>query len=160
MSSAAHPDQPNSPRRSRAAARVALCAGLVAAVALPASAGFQATQTSMETTERDVACNVATPVMAEFATLAPEASLEDHEGAVLFAIGQLACGNDAIIAGLEEMLLGDNLTKLQRQAIENVLASLRAGRGRGSGAIGGARGGSFFTAPVISGGGGSSNYAS
>jgi uncharacterized membrane protein YgcG len=158
MSSATIFGRTNPFGHGRTASRLAIGAALIACIAVPAGAVLQAGQEL--TTERDVVCNVATPVMAEFATLAPEASLEDHEGAVLFAIGQLACGNDAIISGLEDMLLGDNLTRLQRQAIENVLASLRAGRGRGSGAIGGAgRGSSFFTAPLISGGGGSSNYS-
>jgi hypothetical protein len=153
---ATHLDRAALRRHSLKVSRLTACLALALFATIPASAGIQANQGAGQS---QATCNVATPVMAEFATLPAEASLEDHEGAVLFAISQLACANEAIISELEAMLLGDNLTKLQRQAVENVIASLRAGGGRGSGAIG-SRGSSFFTAPLITGGGGSSNYSS
>lgn len=109
-------------------------------------------------------CALSGPVLSEFAKLPANATLEDYEGATLFAVSQVSCSNEAAIAALESLAGTPSLSAVQRQAILNVAEALkRRTLRRGTGAINGGGdgfGNSAFGSPVVGVGGGSSNYTS
>jgi len=114
-----------------------------------------------------LATRVAASIRAEVDARPATASVEDLEGVIVFALSREDYSATVINRALDIVASGPNVTDSLKQAIANVrLAMLRRKLKRGTGALAtgtggfGGGGGSSFSAPIVSVGGGSSNYAS
>lgn len=107
---------------------------------------------------------LAGSVRPEIARIGSGGSVEDYEASILFVVSQQNYPTDSIRGALTSILGDQNLSTNARTAIRNILLQLARRRfNRGTGAIAGTNGGagfgsSSFSTPVVTVGGGSSNY--
>lgn len=129
-------------------------AGVPAGATPAASAGKSAQQ---PTGDRVTA--IATKIRAELAGLKSDASSEDMEAAIVFALGQADDSLDDMNAALDVINAG--ASPALQTAVKNVrlaLAKKKLKPGTGATGSNGNNNGSGFTSPVVNVGGGTSNY--
>jgi len=114
--------------------------------------------------DAEQAGKIAAAMQLDLSKLAPAASVEDMEAAMLFVLSQGEYSLETMEAALDIVAAGPNVTPTLHKAIENVRIALRRRFRRGTAAIpgggGDGLGGSGFSAPVINIGGGGANYGS
>lgn len=143
-------------RKQGAATVVVLALVLAGAGSVPASGQYGVPTESAGAAD----CAVAGQILAEFQRLPVQTTLEDYEGAALFAVSQVDCVPEALVATLEGLLDSGSFTIVQRQAVGNIAVALRRKDFRpGTGQISSAFGTSEFAAPLSGGAGGFSNYS-
>lgn len=96
-------------------------------------------------------------------SLAPDASQQDIEAALMYAADQSGQPQDVVIAALEQVLR-ETPTRLAANALEIIIAAQRRSTGRGTGALAGEEAldlyGEDTGPPVVLGGGVDSDYTS
>ncbi|WP_293884086.1 hypothetical protein [Sphingomonas sp.] len=113
---------------------------------------------------------LAASIRADIAARPATASVEDLEGVIVFGLSHDDYSTLVMDNALTMLVTGPNVSDTLKQAVANVrMASVRRKLKLGTGAIpsrgsgfsgGGFGGGSSFSAPIVSVGGGSSNYKS
>lgn len=157
-------------KRLGLAASILLLGTVVPSLAIVSNAtGTDASNVQTEN-EETLARKLAAAIRADVDARPLTASVEDLEGVIVFALSRPDnCPTPMIEAALNMVVSGPNVTDALRQAVANVrVAALRCKLKKGTGAValrsggfgGGFGGGSSFSAPLVSVGGGSSNYAS
>ncbi len=135
--------------------------GILAALSVSVHAGWaQSSSTPEGSTPAPQTCAVGGSVAAEIASMAPTTTVEDFEAAILFTVSQAACSTDEAVSQLQGVAASPATPRNAVSAIGNIIATLRQGLQRGTGAIG--TGGSFasgFSLPIVDIGGGGSNYS-
>lgn len=104
---------------------------------------------------------IAAALQSDLSKLAPTASVEDTEAAILFVLSQGEYSLEAMEAALDVVEAGPGMTPTVKEAIKNVRLALRRRFRRGTAAIPGGTGdqGGFSSPSVVIGGGGA-NYGS
>jgi hypothetical protein len=95
-------------------------------------------------------------IRTAIAEIRPDASVEDFEAAIIYAISQSAAEDKVVDDAL--VCAAGGATGNAATAIANVQASRRKPRGTGAITGGGVGGVSLFSAPAVGIGGGGSNY--
>lgn len=133
------------------------------ALAVPAAMQSAATPAALDPAVVD---QIAQALRVEIAKLPAEASVEDNEATMTFALSQGDYTQEAMEGGLDIIDNDPGTSSVQHQAIANVRVALRRFR-RGTSALlqgggFGSGGGVGFSGPIIGigGGGGGSNYGS
>ncbi|WP_189338536.1 hypothetical protein [Sphingobium sp. SCG-1] len=122
------------------------------------------TQAAVPAQDPQQVAKIAAAIQSDLSQLAPTASVEDTEAAILFVLSQGEYSLEAMEAALDVVEAGPGMTPTIKEAIANVRLALRRKFRRGTAAIpgggGDGLGGSGFSAPAISVGGGGANYGS
>ena len=101
---------------------------------------------------------LATRVVSDYVALTANASADDVEAGVVFAVSQSKLSSDAAIAGLSRAARVADAKLLA--AINEAIAAIKAGKLKtGTGALGSNTNDSGFSGPTVNVGGGSSNYS-
>lgn len=138
------------------------------AVAAPLTQQVPSAQPAVLTdAQRAVSAQLASLINTETARLAPTATAEDYEAAIIFVLGQGDNRLPVMLEALDQVAAQPNLSPVMRQGLANAriallrrfqrgTAALREGVGFGFGGTGGGFGGAI----IGIGGGGGSNYGS
>jgi len=141
--------------------RVSIVAMALAAVAGPVMGAEGKPGTTVESSAdlSAIIAAVAAQIRAEIKRLPADSSVETFEASILFVADQAGQPESVICAAFDIVKMEPATPSNAKPAMENVCRQLKTRRG--TGAIGNSNGQfapSGFSAPVISTGGGSSNY--